>query len=265
MLFGDGAAALVVGPASRGGEPDIDVVQTYAGGTFGEVNAVIWPNPEFDHNLTVYGPEVKSFVTRYLAQMMGELSGLPDPAGAAASMLETIDLIMPHQANKVMVLQAAQNAGITADRLYFNVERVGNTSAASIPLAIRDAVADGVITRPVRVFTPAFGAGATAGYVVMRVDPSIVSTSPVPISASQAAALVRAGSPTPAPATDPRTRPHRDRHLHQPGRHLPAAHRAHQGPARHPHQARHRLAPTDLPAHRVDAPEETTIYAVGRG
>jgi 3-oxoacyl-[acyl-carrier-protein] synthase-3 len=196
MLFGDGAAALVVGPAGRGGEPDIDVVQTYAGGTFGEVNAVIWPNPEFDNNLTVYGPEVKSFVTRYLAQMMGEVSGLPDPTGAAASVLETIDLIMPHQANKVMVLQAAQNAGITADRLYFNVERVGNTSAASIPLAIRDAVADGVITRPVRVFTPAFGAGATAGYVVMRVDPGIVSTSPVPISASQAAALVGAGATT---------------------------------------------------------------------
>jgi 3-oxoacyl-[acyl-carrier-protein] synthase III len=178
MLFGDGAAALVIGPAPQGGKPDIEVVQTYAGGTLGEVNAVIWPNPEFDNNLTVSGPDVKSFVTRYLAQMIGELAELPDPDGCAPSMLEAIDVIVPHQANKVMVLQAAQDAGLTASRLYFNVDRLGNTSAASIPLAIRDAVADGVINRPVRVFTPAFGAGATAGYAVMRIDPGVVSTGP---------------------------------------------------------------------------------------
>ncbi|HEV2373402.1 MAG TPA: 3-oxoacyl-[acyl-carrier-protein] synthase III C-terminal domain-containing protein [Streptosporangiaceae bacterium] len=194
MIFGDGAAALVIGPAPRGSEPDIEVFQTYAGGTVGEVNSTVWPNPEFDNNLTVYGPEVKSFVTRYLAQMTGELAELPDPAGAAPSLLETIDLIVPHQANKVMVLQAARNAGVSDDRLYFNIERVGNTSAASIPLALRDAVADKVITGPVRVFTPAFGAGATAGYTVMRVDPGIVSTESVPIPASQAPAPVSAGT-----------------------------------------------------------------------
>ena len=74
-----------------------------------------------------------------------------------------------------MVEQAAAGAGLPLDRLYFNVGRVGNVSAASIPLAIRDAVADGVISAPVRVFTPAFGAGATAGYAVMRVDPAVVS------------------------------------------------------------------------------------------
>jgi len=53
-------------------------------------------------------------------------------------------------------------------------------SAASIPLAIRDAVADGVISAPARVFTPAFGAGATAGYAVMRVDPAVVSLTQPP-------------------------------------------------------------------------------------
>ena len=52
---------------------------------------------------------------------------------------------------------------------------MGNVSAASIPLAIRDAVADGVISSPVRLFTPAFGAGATAGYAVMRIDPAVVA------------------------------------------------------------------------------------------
>jgi 3-oxoacyl-(acyl-carrier-protein) reductase len=61
------------------------------------------------------------------------------------------------------------------DRLYFNIQRVGNTSAASILMAIYDAVREGVIDRPMRVFAPAFGAGAVGGYVVMRVDPAIVS------------------------------------------------------------------------------------------
>ena len=51
---------------------------------------------------------------------------------------------------------------------------MGNVSAASIPLAIHDAVTEGAIDRPMRVFTPAFGAGAVGGYTVIRVDPAIV-------------------------------------------------------------------------------------------
>ena len=65
-------------------------------------------------------------------------------------------------------------AGLPPDRLYFNVEKVGNVSAASIPLAIYDAVREGVIDRPMRVFTPGFGAGAVGGYTVLRIDPAIV-------------------------------------------------------------------------------------------
>jgi 3-oxoacyl-[acyl-carrier-protein] synthase III len=177
ILFGDGAAALVIGPAD-GDSTDVEVAQTLASGPVGEVNAVIWPNPRFGNNLTVYGPAVKAFVKRYLGQMLGELRALPAPPGLTGSMLDAVDVIVPHQANKAMVEQAAIEAGLSAESLYFNVGRVGNTSAASIPLAIRDAVADGVITRPMLVFTPAFGAGATAGYVVMRVDPAVVSLAP---------------------------------------------------------------------------------------
>ena len=187
MLFGDGAAAMVVGPA-QGGDTNVEVVQTFASGPASEVSAVIWPNPQFDNNLTVYGPAVKTFVKRYLAQMIGELRQLPAPPGSSGSLLESIDLVVPHQANRVMVEQAAADAGLPLDRLYFNVGRVGNVSAASIPLAIRDAVADGVISRPLRVFTPAFGAGATAGYAVMRVDPAVVS-----LAQSHATGLSRAG------------------------------------------------------------------------
>jgi 3-oxoacyl-[acyl-carrier-protein] synthase III len=174
MIFGDGAGALVVGMAAPGDAPDIEYLQTYASGPASEVNSIIWPNPVFDNNITVYGPQVKALAGRYLSQMIDELAALPDPDGVAKSLLDSIDLVIPHQANKTMVTELALKAGLSAENLYFNIEKVGNTSSASIPLAIHDAVRDGVITKPVRIFTPGFGAGAVAGYTVMRLDPAIV-------------------------------------------------------------------------------------------
>jgi 3-oxoacyl-[acyl-carrier-protein] synthase III len=175
MIFGDGAAALVVGPAPAGANPDVEVFQTYASGPMSEVDSIIWPNAEFDNNITVYGPEVRNLVKRYLTQMIGELKAQPHPDHRPGSMLDAIDLIVPHQANKTMVVNLAKAGGIRPEQLYFNIDRVGNTSSASIPIAIHDAVRDGVITRPVRIFAPGFGAGAVGGYVVMRVDPAVVA------------------------------------------------------------------------------------------
>ena len=177
MIFGDGAAAIVVGVAPDGEPPDIEYLQTYASGPATQVNSIIWPNPEFDNNITVYGPEVKSLAGRYLGQMIEELKTLPAADGADGTLLESIDLIVPHQANKTMVVQLATSVGLTEDQLYFNISQVGNASSASIPLAIHDAVRDGVIDRPMRVFAPGFGAGAVAGFSVMRVDPKIVVVS----------------------------------------------------------------------------------------
>jgi 3-oxoacyl-(acyl-carrier-protein) synthase III len=175
MIFGDSAGALVLGPAAAGSPPDLEVFQTYASGPMSEVDSIIWPNPAFDNSITVYGPQVRALVSRYLTQMVGELAALPDPDGRARSLLEAIDLVVPHQANKTMVTDLAREAGLSPERLYFNIERVGNTSAASIPLALHDAVRDGVIDRPLRVFAPGFGAGAVGGYVVMRVTPAIAA------------------------------------------------------------------------------------------
>jgi 3-oxoacyl-[acyl-carrier-protein] synthase III len=174
MIFGDGAAALVVGPAPAGAPPDVEYYQTYASGPMSEVDSIIWPNPEFDNNITVHGPEVRALVKRYLTQMIHELGALPHPAGAG-TLLDAIDLVVPHQANKTMVVHYAKAAGIAPERLYFNIDRVGNTSSASIPLAIHDAVTDGVIDRPMRLFAPGFGAGAVGGYAVLRLDPAIVA------------------------------------------------------------------------------------------
>jgi 3-oxoacyl-(acyl-carrier-protein) synthase III len=181
MIFGDGAAAMVVGPAPEGAAPDFDYMKTYASGPASEVNSILWPNPEFDNNITVFGPQVKALAGRYLSQMIGELGELPHPDGGEGTLLDSIDLIVPHQANKTMVIQLAERAGLTADQLYFNIEKVGNTSSASIPLAIHDAVRDGVISEPMRVFAPGFGAGAVAGYAVLRIDPAVVAVQGPPV------------------------------------------------------------------------------------
>jgi 3-oxoacyl-[acyl-carrier-protein] synthase III len=196
MIFGDGAAAMVIAPAAPGEQTDIEVLQTYASGPVSEVNSIIWPNPEFDNNITVYGPEVRSLAGRYLKQMIEELKVQSDPDGAAATLLDSIDLIVPHQANKTMIIKLAGDAGLTPDQLYFNIESVGNTSAASIPLAIADAKADGVLKEPVRIFAPGFGAGAVGGYAVLRIDPAVIADESTPTESADLATNPTAAVPT---------------------------------------------------------------------
>jgi hypothetical protein len=75
-----------------------------------------------------------------------------------------------------MVLDLAGVAGLDPDQLYFNIETVGNTSSASIPLAIADAKAEGVIKEPLRVFAP--GYGAVGGCAVLRTDPAVIAPEP---------------------------------------------------------------------------------------
>jgi 3-oxoacyl-[acyl-carrier-protein] synthase III len=175
MIFGDAAAALVIEPASRDESTDIEVLQTYASGPSNEVNSIIWPNPEFDDNLTIAGPAVRSLVARYLRQMVDELRALPAADDSSSALFDGIELVVPHQANKTMVEELMVDAGMSRDRVFFNIERVGNVSAASIPLAIADAVHSGAIDRRIRVLTPGFGAGAVAGHAVLLLDPEIVA------------------------------------------------------------------------------------------
>jgi 3-oxoacyl-[acyl-carrier-protein] synthase-3 len=172
MIFGDGAAAMVIAPTE--GERDVEVVQTYASGPFSEVNSIIWPNYDFNNDITVYGPEVKALVKRYLEQMMGELSELKGLKGGKA-LIDDIDVIVPHQANKNMIIDIAVPQGINAEDIYFNIAQVGNASAASIPIAMADAVFEGVINKRSLIFAPGFGAGAVGGYVVMWLDPKVVA------------------------------------------------------------------------------------------
>ncbi|MBW2475638.1 MAG: ketoacyl-ACP synthase III, partial [Deltaproteobacteria bacterium] len=172
MIFGDGAAAMVIAPSD--GARDVEVVQTYASGPFSQVNSIIWPNHDFDNDITVYGPEVKALVKRYLNQMIGELTELKGLKGDG-KLINDIDVIVPHQANKNMIIDIAVPQGIAAEDIYFNITEVGNASAASIPIALADAVYEGAVSKRSLVFAPGFGAGAVGGYVVLSLEPSMVA------------------------------------------------------------------------------------------
>jgi 3-oxoacyl-[acyl-carrier-protein] synthase III len=172
MIFGDGAAAMVIAPSD--GQGDVEVVQTYASGPFSQVNSIIWPNYDFDNDITVYGPEVKALVKRYLNQMIGELTELKGVKGGEA-LINDIDVIVPHQANKNMIIDIAVPQGIAAEDIYFNITEVGNASAASIPIAMADAVYEKTISKRSLIFAPGFGAGAVGGYVVMHLEPTMVA------------------------------------------------------------------------------------------
>jgi 3-oxoacyl-[acyl-carrier-protein] synthase III len=81
----------------------------------------------------------RALAGRYLKQMIDELGAQPGPDGAAPTLLDSIELVVPHQATKTMVVDLASAAGMDPARLYFNIEIVGNTSSVGIPLAIADA------------------------------------------------------------------------------------------------------------------------------
>jgi len=79
-----------------------------------------------------------------------------------------IDLLIPHQANIRIIEATAKHAGLSMDRVFVNVDRFGNTSAASIPIALNDAIEQGRVKEGMTVLFAAFGAGFTWGSLIVR-------------------------------------------------------------------------------------------------
>jgi 3-oxoacyl-[acyl-carrier-protein] synthase-3 len=79
-----------------------------------------------------------------------------------------IDLLIPHQANIRIIESTAKHAGIPMDKVFVNVDRYGNTSSASIPMALEEAMAEGRVTEGSTVLLVAFGAGFTWASLVIR-------------------------------------------------------------------------------------------------
>jgi len=114
------------------------------------------------HSVHMSGNEVFKFAVRYmveLAQRAIQESGLR---------VEELDLLIPHQANLRIIDQTAKRLGIPPERVYVNLDRYGNTSSASIPMALDEAREKGVIGKGSTVAVVAFGGGFTYGAAVLR-------------------------------------------------------------------------------------------------
>lgn len=171
VLFGDGAGAAVVEPASGDGRGIVsivlgadgnlaDLLYIPGGGSSDPVSAKVVA--ERTHYIRMAGREVFKAAVLAMAQACDEAL---EKAGVG---IGDIDLLVPHQANLRIIEATAKHARMPMSKVMVNVDRYGNTSAASIPLAISQAVAEGRIKPGTLLLVVTFGAGFTWGSAVIR-------------------------------------------------------------------------------------------------
>lgn len=172
VIFGDGAGAVVLragdaaepgalGPFDLGSDGDLaDLIVVPAGGSRQRV--LVGPAPTGDQYFAMSGKVVyRHAVDRMAASSLAVLS-------AAGWTVDMVDQLVVHQANLRIVTALADRLGIGPDRVVSNIHRVGNTAAASIPLALADAVAADRLRPGDRVLITAFGGGLAWGSTVLR-------------------------------------------------------------------------------------------------
>ncbi|WP_442812843.1 beta-ketoacyl-ACP synthase III [Streptomyces sp. NBC_01343] len=172
VIFGDGAGAVVL----RAGDPtepgallgyDLgsdgslkDLIIVPGGGSRQRSAAAAADAPEPDPADAYFAMQGKPVFRHAVTRMAASSQAMLERAGWAA---DSVDRFVGHQANVRILHAVADQLGMARDRTVVNLDRVGNTSAASIPLALSDAVADGLITPGDRVLMSAFGGGVTWG------------------------------------------------------------------------------------------------------
>jgi 3-oxoacyl-[acyl-carrier-protein] synthase-3 len=162
VLFGDGAGAVVLEPAAAGGFLGFELGADGAGGIH-----LCYPGSGSRHydgpsKLRMNGREVFKFATRVL---VSSAEAVLEQCGRT---IDEVDVYVPHQANKRIIDYAVGKLGIAPERTVVNVERFGNTSSGSIPLALADARADGRLTDGALVLMTGMGAGLTWGSALIE-------------------------------------------------------------------------------------------------
>lgn len=169
VLFGDGAGAAVVGPVERGG-----IITSFVASSLNmklvcetEFNAEVSPFVPFSnttsrHFLRMDGPEIFKFAVNAVKDSIRrilEMAGIDR---------EELDYLIIHQANNRIIEAAARFAKVPLEKLYVNIHRYGNTSAASVPIALHEALQEGRIRPGDKVLLVSFGAGVTWGAALLE-------------------------------------------------------------------------------------------------
>ncbi|MBW1990945.1 MAG: ketoacyl-ACP synthase III [Deltaproteobacteria bacterium] len=169
VLFGDGAGAAVLGPVARGGIIAQFVASSlnmklYCETEFNAENSPFQPRQltTARHFLKMDGPEIFKFAVKAVRESIrriSEITGIPR---------EEFDYFIIHQANNRIIEAAARFARVPMEKFFVNVHCYGNTSAASVPLALDEAVRAGKLKVGDKVFLCSFGAGVTWSAALME-------------------------------------------------------------------------------------------------
>jgi len=166
VIFGDGAGAAIVRAAPRGagflswclGSDG----RGYAQVTCGNIEKGAYAAKDATPFIDMVGPDVFKFAVDIFIRQANEVC---QTAGVA---LDDIDLWVPHQANFRIIDAAARRIGLPMDRVAVNIDEYGNTSSASIPLALEEAVRQGRVKTGDHVLLAGFGSGLTWGATLLK-------------------------------------------------------------------------------------------------
>ncbi len=169
VLFGDGAGAVVLKSClakddeligvliKSSADKDLDLTLDNKNITFSSFSKEM--NPNF---VKMNGKAIYQFAVSVVPDISKELMQ------NLATDTSDIDYFVPHQANKRIIDMAAKRLGFSEDKIISNIDKVGNTSAASIPLAIYDAIQSKKIKSPCKMLLVGFGAGLTWGSALIK-------------------------------------------------------------------------------------------------
>jgi len=169
VLFGDGAGAAVLGPVEKGGILSVylgangkegDLIKMPAGGS--RIPATKKSIEDKLHFIKMNGAELFKHAVKIMADAA---LAATQPLGLKA---EDISLVIPHQANIRILNAVAKRMGLTEDKIYLNIEKYGNMSAASSAVALVEAVKSGRIKKGDKILLDAFGGGLSWGAIVIE-------------------------------------------------------------------------------------------------
>lgn len=173
ILFGDGAGAVVIRASDIPGGVLSNVIRSDGSGrdllavpTVGHSQACVSPNATnanalMMHKMTMNGREVFRFATRVIRESVQEAL---EQAGLTTA---DVDWFVPHQANERIIARAAKSLDVPLDRFIMNLDRFGNTSAASIPIALCEAANNDTFEPDDTLVLVGFGGGLTWGATVL--------------------------------------------------------------------------------------------------
>jgi 3-oxoacyl-[acyl-carrier-protein] synthase-3 len=171
VLFGDGCGAVLIEPCEEGEIGFIDYVHEVdgSGGVSLNLKGGGSLNPSTHetvdkkmHYIFQDGPAVYKFAVRKMAEATTKLLERNGVTGA------DLGCFIPHQANKRIITSTAERLGMDPERVIINIEKYGNTSAGTIPLAMETAVEEGKLKKGDLVLLAAVGAGFTVGAALLR-------------------------------------------------------------------------------------------------